>query len=161
MPRSARSISHYELLMLQIFVVGLFSLFCSVGLRKLEAFFGLLITIMALTFGYEVGSQCCNPTVDLPRSFLSLPSGRGLRGAGVGWRLRNGDRGVVARGGTCPDQAPPCSMWWRVLSRERFFGACSCPRARAAATPSCCRRWALLAPSSCPTTSTCTRPWSR
>lgn len=24
------------------------------GLRKLEAFFGLLITIMALTFGYEV-----------------------------------------------------------------------------------------------------------
>lgn len=27
------------------------------GLRKLEAFFGFLITIMALTFGYEVGSQ--------------------------------------------------------------------------------------------------------
>lgn len=26
----------------------------SLGLRKLEAFFGLLITIMALTFGYEV-----------------------------------------------------------------------------------------------------------
>lgn len=25
------------------------------GLRKLEAFFGFLITIMALTFGYEVG----------------------------------------------------------------------------------------------------------
>ena len=24
------------------------------GLRKLEAFFGLLITIMAITFGYEV-----------------------------------------------------------------------------------------------------------
>lgn len=26
----------------------------SAGLRKLEAFFGLLITIMAITFGYEV-----------------------------------------------------------------------------------------------------------
>lgn len=24
------------------------------GLRKLEAFFGLLITVMAITFGYEV-----------------------------------------------------------------------------------------------------------
>lgn len=27
------------------------------GLRKLEAFFGFLITIMALTFGYEVGKK--------------------------------------------------------------------------------------------------------
>ena len=26
----------------------------TIGLRKLEAFFGLLITIMAVTFGYEV-----------------------------------------------------------------------------------------------------------
>lgn len=31
-------------------------LFLLTGLRKLEAFFGLLITIMALTFGYEVPS---------------------------------------------------------------------------------------------------------
>lgn len=29
----------------------------SLGLRKLEAFFGLLITIMALTFGYEVKGE--------------------------------------------------------------------------------------------------------
>lgn len=27
--------------------------FFSLGLRKLEAFFGFLITVMALTFGYE------------------------------------------------------------------------------------------------------------
>lgn len=37
----------------------------SAGLRKLEAFFGLLITIMAITFGYEVqllqvGCGCFN-----------------------------------------------------------------------------------------------------
>lgn len=35
------------------------------GLRKLEAFFGLLITIMAVTFGYEVSDppppQACPP----------------------------------------------------------------------------------------------------
>jgi hypothetical protein len=42
-------------------------LFCPfalpLGLRKLEAFFGFLITIMALTFGYEVGSQSCIPPI--------------------------------------------------------------------------------------------------
>lgn len=27
------------------------------GLRKLEAFFGLLITVMALSFGFEVGNK--------------------------------------------------------------------------------------------------------
>lgn len=42
----------------------------SLGLRKLEAFFGFLITIMAVTFGYEVGSQRCTPLQMPP---LSLP----------------------------------------------------------------------------------------
>ena len=28
------------------------------GLRKLEAFFGFLITVMAVTFGYQVGMLC-------------------------------------------------------------------------------------------------------
>lgn len=36
------------------------------GLRKLEAFFGFLITIMALTFGYEVGKK--------NQSYTSFPS---------------------------------------------------------------------------------------
>lgn len=35
------------------------------GLRKLEAFFGLLITIMALTFGYEVGCQSSTPPLKI------------------------------------------------------------------------------------------------
>lgn len=35
----------------------------SAGLRKLEAFFGLLITVMAVTFGYEV------PTFTVPYLF--------------------------------------------------------------------------------------------
>lgn len=34
----------------------------STGLRKLEAFFGLLITVMAITFGYEV--QALNTSAD-------------------------------------------------------------------------------------------------
>ena len=43
------------------FLLLLFSPFAlTLGLRKLEAFFGFLITIMALTFGYEVGSQSHN-----------------------------------------------------------------------------------------------------
>ena len=33
------------------------------GLRKLEAVFGLLITIMALTFGYEVTHIFCAPNM--------------------------------------------------------------------------------------------------
>lgn len=45
------------------------------GLRKLEAFFGFLITIMALTFGYEVGSPTCTPTPtpSLPSSSMVAP----------------------------------------------------------------------------------------
>lgn len=38
-------------------VCFLFSFAVPLGLRKLEAFFGFLITIMALTFGYEVGKK--------------------------------------------------------------------------------------------------------
>lgn len=43
----------------------------TLGLRKLEAFFGFLITIMALTFGYEVGSQSHNRA--LHQSHPTLP----------------------------------------------------------------------------------------
>ena len=50
----------------------LFSPFAlTLGLRKLEAFFGFLITIMALTFGYEVGSQSHNRA--LHQSHPTLP----------------------------------------------------------------------------------------
>lgn len=70
------------------------------GLRKLEAFFGLLITIMALTFGYEVRSRSCNPR--LPRSLLSPPSraawpvGKGGRGETLATppRRRDGERAI-------------------------------------------------------------------
>lgn len=71
-----------------IFLVSL--LFCSfalsLGLRKLEAFFGFLITIMALTFGYEVGSQTCN--LPLPKGHPSLCPLQSLGGPGSGGRVR-------------------------------------------------------------------------
>lgn len=61
------------------------------GLRKLEAFFGFLITIMALTFGYEVGSRTsttsphqghptpphAEPERSGERTLATLPSGQG------------------------------------------------------------------------------------
>lgn len=54
------------------FLLLLFSPFAlTLGLRKLEAFFGFLITIMALTFGYEVGSQSHNR--GLHQSHPTLP----------------------------------------------------------------------------------------
>lgn len=34
------------------------------GLRKLEAFFGLLITVMAITFGYQVGAASLASRID-------------------------------------------------------------------------------------------------
>ena len=34
--------------------------FSPLGLRKLEAFFGFLITVMALTFGYEASVTGCS-----------------------------------------------------------------------------------------------------
>lgn len=37
------------------------------GLRKLELFFGFLITVMAVTFGYEVFIRTPNPSVELER----------------------------------------------------------------------------------------------
>lgn len=66
------------------------------GLRKLEAFFGCLITIMALTFGYEVGSQSRNtpdqdhPSLCLLQSLGAGPQpgrrgGRGETGGAGGW----------------------------------------------------------------------------
>lgn len=73
-----------------IFLVSL--LFCSfalsLGLRKLEAFFGFLITIMALTFGYEVGSQTCN--LPLPKGHPSLCPLQSLGGARVRGEGENG-----------------------------------------------------------------------
>ena len=47
------------------------------GLRKLEAFFGFLITIMALTFGYEVGSRTMSPHQGHPTLPPAEPEGRG------------------------------------------------------------------------------------
>lgn len=55
-----------------------FYLFCPsfIGLRKLEAFFGLLITIMAVTFGYEVNlhiySSNTVPSLTFPHPLLNL-----------------------------------------------------------------------------------------
>lgn len=63
--------------------------FVPLGLRKLEAFFGFLITIMALTFGYEVGNENYPPSPKLipflsswvARGSSSLPAfGEGLEG---------------------------------------------------------------------------------
>lgn len=57
-------------------------LFLLAGLRKLEAFFGFLITIMALTFGYEVPSpslsafppELFGDTFPLPPPLLLCPT---------------------------------------------------------------------------------------
>lgn len=99
-------------------------LFCiSLGLRKLEAFFGFLITIMALTFGYEVGRQSCN-TPPPPRPPLPLHpaelEGQGARvegqlagengctGVGVGLtRLLPTVRGSPASSGSAPQRPVP------------------------------------------------------
>lgn len=66
--------------MSQGFLVGWFAL--PLGLRKLEAFFGFLITIMALTFGYEVGSQLppLGQALRLREAPLGKPSGAGWAG---------------------------------------------------------------------------------
>ena len=37
-----------------VVMIGFLSLSFILGLRKLEAFFGFLITVMAISFGYEV-----------------------------------------------------------------------------------------------------------
>lgn len=81
-----------------IILVVWFFWFCPfvlpLGLRKLEAFFGFLITIMALTFGYEVGSRTsttsphqghptlphAEPEGSGERTLAMLPSGQGWGG---------------------------------------------------------------------------------
>ena len=63
-------------------------LFLLTGLRKLEAFFGFLITIMALTFGYEVPSpplsalspELFGDTFPLPPPLLLCPNSTKTRG---------------------------------------------------------------------------------
>ena len=58
------------------------------GLRKLEAFFGFLITIMALTFGYEVYSPSLSAfpstlfgdTFPLPPPLLLCPNSTKTQG---------------------------------------------------------------------------------
>lgn len=47
------------------------------GLRKLEAFFGFLITVMALTFGYEYGTAAPNQIEVLKGLFIPYCSGCG------------------------------------------------------------------------------------
>lgn len=73
------------------------------GLRKLEAFFGFLITIMALTFGYEVGSQGSQSrNTPLPPPAKAIPPGP-LQSLGEG-------------GGQRPLATPPSGQgaggWW-------------------------------------------------
>jgi NRAMP (natural resistance-associated macrophage protein)-like metal ion transporter len=45
------------------------------GLRKLEAFFGLLISVMAVTFGYEVGAfkVFLNYTIHTNKKYPLIP----------------------------------------------------------------------------------------
>lgn len=54
---SAKTIPLYIGVIITVFDTFTFLFLDKYGLRKLEFFFGLLITVMAVTFGYEVSEN--------------------------------------------------------------------------------------------------------
>lgn len=106
-----------------------------IGLRKLEAFFGFLITVMAISFGYEVGFHRISNVINL-FAFKSC---------------------LITF-----ESALSCfsTYWWSQTKGSSWRG-CFCPTALTVDLYSWNRRWELWVLSSCPTTSTCTQHWSR